>query len=279
MQLKDLSANTYAEIMKMNQAGAIKILLEVHLSDSGSTVRRRVSDPANLEFGGETYYASNFTPSGFQVSRISQIDSVSIEYRTQDLHDDINNGYFAGASGKLILVFTNLLTETNADLQIDFATVTYSRGRTLQLTLAAENPSQKPSPSRRYDVVHCDWGFKDAECPYAPVVITGVTLSGSSEVSVTAAGHGLSTGSIALIETPGGITGGLAGAYTVTYVSSSVVTLNGTDSSDYGGAYISGGLLGFNSCSKIITDCAARDSVAGLGCFPGLNQGGDRLAY
>lgn len=121
-------------------------------------------------------------------------------------------------------------------------------------------------------------GFESAECGYSRKSIVGVTLSGTDPVSIEVTGHNASTGDDLTLYTVNGITGGIEGDYTITKTDANNFTLDGTDSSDYGGAYTSGGFSGFTDCQRRLQDCRIRENSTRFGGFVGLRSGGYRIA-
>lgn len=70
--------------------------------------------------------------------------------------------------------------------------------------------------------------------------VEGVTLSGSSPAQIDLTSHGFVSSMTARLISMVGITPSLDGEYVVTKVSDDAYSLNGTDSSDYSGVFVSG---------------------------------------
>jgi len=90
--------------------------------------------------------------------------------------------------------------------------------------------------------------------------IEGITLAGSDPVQVNATAHGFITGQVARLISMVGVTPDLAGDYGVVKLDNDALSLNGTDSSDYSGVFVSGNLI-FASLSELVYQTGQRGGL------------------
>lgn len=183
-----------------------------------------------------------------------------------------------GSSVKITVVNSAYLTEDYSELEIIYNVIgTETTQSTVTFRLGAPNPLVQRFPLHKYIGLHCGWKYRLSECGYVGKTISGITLSGTSPVSITATSHGYVTDDVVELFTCNGITGGLEGVYTITKTNDNAFTLNGTDSSDYGGTYTSGGVAGYATCDRTLKQCRQRGKQINYGGFPGMRSRSIRL--
>jgi hypothetical protein len=151
--------------------------------------------------------------------------------------------------------------------------------RSISLQLAVPKELIEQIPEDLYGPFSCRHRFQtpdapSSRCGYVGEDVDDVTLSGTDPVSIEATGHGLSTGDLVQLDSIAGITPSLDGVYYATVTDVDNFTLDDTDSSDYSGAYTSGGTAGFAWCQKNRTACRVRGRTASFGGEPGIRPDG-----
>ena len=184
-----------------------------------------------------------------------------------------------GSEVKLTVINSALLHEDYVELEAYWDIVaTHTEDYATIFTLGRPNILHQRYPLHRYFALHCRWHFESVECDYTRKTVAGVTLSGSDPVSVEVTAHGAATGDVWRLAGIAGITPSLAGNYTLTRTDADNFTLDDSDSSDYSGAYTSGGTAGYATCKRTLADCRDRESAVRFGGFPGMRSGGVRIA-
>jgi len=184
-----------------------------------------------------------------------------------------------GSEVKLTVVNSDLLHEDYTELEALWDIVaTHTEDYATIFTLGRPNILLQRFPLYRYLALHCRWRFETCECDYNRKSVAGVTLSGSSPISVQVNTHGAATGDVWRLAGIAGITPSLAGNYTLTRTDANNFTLDDTDSSDYTGSYTSGGTAGYATCNRTLADCRDRENAVRFGGFPGMRSGGVRIA-
>jgi hypothetical protein len=267
------------------------VLAEVTLNDA--TVLRWARNTENVVYpatGGETYTAKDFTPPAVPYGSPGRLDSATLVVNDTDrsleqymAHAVTDTCKFRGGTVKITVVDSSLLDEAATDMEITFtiASSPARRGNTKVFELAGDDPSRMRFPASRY-CAQCSpeivLRFGQLPCGYQGVSVTGVTLSSTNPVAIAATAHRGSTGSVFALEDIAGITPSLDGSYTITRTGDDAFTLDGTDSSDYSGAYSGGGTAGFADCNGRYEDCLERGNAERFGGCPGIATRGIQIA-
>ena len=256
------------------------LLLELHVNDDGDTIHRWVQNYEDVSFDGETYTAFNFdidaiTYKGGEVPQAA----LRISHVTQFLKSTLEaNRGCTESSIVLMIVHANNLTEDYAELTLNFDVVsTRVTAEFVEFRLGGPSPLRRRVPPDRYYADSCRFLFESARCGYVRKNIQAVALVGNDPVSIELTGHGFETDDEIRLSDVVGIAPSLDGTYTITETDADNFTLNGTDSGDYAGAFVSG-TAGFASCSRLRSDCRKRENETRFGGFPGLRAGTIRLA-
>lgn len=271
---KTMTSNLTALKNQLSQPGAWVWLLTVTLPDG--TVLRYVNNTENVVYGGQTYTAFNFAIDGFSCNTDGEIPEftmvvTNVGYTLQQ-YMRTHNGLIGGTIS-FVQVNTQYLAE---DYSEDLTTLTITGAQNtwpdIEFTLSVPSTLRHRVPEDRYNPYACRHAFRTpageytTRCGYSGKSIVAIVLSGANPVQVQVTNHGFTTGDKVRLYDILGITGGLAGDYTVTWLDLNRFLLTGTVSSNFAGTFISG-KAGFAQCKRIPADCMAR------GRFPG-NYGG-----
>lgn len=268
---KDMPANLTALKNQLAQPGAWVWLLTVRLPKGGPTLRF-ASNTEDVVYGGLTYTAFNFHLDSFAWNSDGEIPELTMSvtnvgYALQDYvrdYDGLINGEIS-----FVQVNTDFLVE---DYSEDVTTLTIvgceNTWPDVRLTLSVPSALRYRVPEDRFNPHSCRHAFRTeagaytARCGYVGAAVTAMTFTSGSPVSVTMAGHGFVTGDTVRIYEVSGITGDLAGDYTVTVTDANRFALDGTDGDAFAGS-VTGAKAGYASCSRIPAACSQR------GRFPG----------
>lgn len=278
--MRNMPANIVIEKNRMSTAAAWLILLEITLTDTPATVFRLVRNNENIIFEGNEYTAFNFEIDPTEQSSEGRISTTvlrvsNITRLIESNLQTLNGG--AGSNVKVTVVNSELLSEDYSDQEFNFSVLeTSTSSKWVEFRLGAPSPLRQRFPLNRYLALHCRWRFENIECSYARKTVAGVTLAGTDPVSIEVTGHGFSTGDQIRHADIAGITPAIL-TFTITKTDVDNYTLDGTDSSDYSGAYTSGGTAGFLVCGRTLEECRIRENAVQFGGFPGIRSGGVRL--
>lgn len=273
--MKDIPLNIIQEKNKRYSEGAWVLLIQITLLDDSSTVVRFARNVADVEYGGETYYASNFSFGAIKESTKGALPTINLSV------SNINRPFAAylespwevsGSEVILTPVNTKFLSEDYSDFEYTFTIGTIvETAKTLSIQLTGYSPLTRKFPPDRYNTLHCRFHYRRALCGYSGKTITSISFPSGTPVSVGVTSHGFETGDDIRIESSG-ITG-LDDNYDITYVDANNFTLDGTDGDDFTGPYTSGGLAGYHDCTRVLDACRDRENSARFGAFLGLRSG------
>ena len=273
--MKSLPANLILAKNSLQSTSAWLILLDITLTDG--TVLRYVRNPADITYQTNTYTALAFEIDPAIQSSTGEIPTVSLRVSnvTQVLMpymQSLNGG--VGSVVKITVVSSDDLAEDHSELEIEYEVLS-AKASAQWVTWRLGAPR---FPQDRYLDKHCRFRYETAECAYSRKTVADVTLSGSNPVSVEVTAHGFATGDSIRLAGIAGITPDMAASYTITKTDADNFTLDSTDSSDYSGAYTSGGTAGYADCSRTLAACRDRENEDRFGNCPGLKPGGLRVA-
>lgn len=280
---RDLPTNVILEKNKTATGSTWLILLEVTLTDA--TVFRLVRNHEDVTYSGDVYTAFNFQLEPTEQTSKGEIPTVTLqvsnvtrllESKLQDLDGAI------GSSVKIIVVNSDLIAEDFSELEMTFEVLaTSTTNMWASFVLGAPSPLRQGFPLARYLAILCNFRFEAIECGYIRKTIDDVTLSNPVSIEVTA--HDFEVEDAITLYTVNGITGGIEGDYKIKAVTDvDNVTLKTTadvdlDGGDFGGAYTSGGEIGYTTCERTLTACRQRENQTRFGGFPGIRSGGVRI--
>lgn len=183
--MKSLSSNLIAEKNKLHSKNAWLILLEITLTDAGSTVLRLVNNTEDVSFGGNTYTRFAFDLDVIEADATGQIPSVKLRitnvtrYLTTYLND-LDGGL--ASTVKITVVNTGHLSESYAWSELEFTVLGCEvNAKYVTWTLGMANPRTQRLPLYRFLANFCAWAgnFKGAECGYTGAETTCDGLFGT----------------------------------------------------------------------------------------------------
>jgi phage-related protein len=180
---------------------------------------------------------------------------------------------------KLTVANSDLLHEDFAELEVTWQVMsTHTEDYAVVFSLGRPHVLQQRFPLHRFMALHCRWRFEQCECAYTGKTVAGVILSGTDPVSIGVTGHGWATGDYIRLADIAGISPSLDGSYEITVADGNNFSLDDSDSSDYTGAYTSGGTAGFALCNRTLAECRQRGNGPRFGGFAGMRSGTVRVA-
>jgi phage-related protein len=184
-----------------------------------------------------------------------------------------------GSIVKLTVANSDLLHEDFAELEVTWQVMsTHTEDYAVVFSLGRPHVLQQRFPLHRFMALQCRWRFEQCECAYTGKTVAGVTLSGTNPVSIGVTGHGWATGDYIRLADIAGISPSLDGSYEITVADANNFSLDDTDSSDYSGAYTSGGTAGFALCNRTLAECRQRGNGLRFGGFAGMRSGTVKVA-
>lgn len=228
---------------------------------------------------------AKFTGFNFSVDWIEQTNTGTIpsssiavsncsQYFAQYLDDP---ALWKGAKGALSYAYEHNLSEDIPQFAISFdiAGCKYS-ARSISLTLSAPDPFRQLFTKYQFTDDNCNFVFNSChyqnspECNYQGKTITGISLPSGNPVQITmSGGHNFETGDIVELTGISGTTELNGQTYTCTYVSGTVISLDGTDGDDFT-TWSSGGVCGFATCPWTYDECVRRENEERFLGFLGL---------
>ncbi len=261
------------------------VLLEITLTDN-TIIRLVKNDKDDVVFEGNTYTAFNFQLDPTVQNSKGQIPTITLRvsnvtFLLQSKLQTLNGAI--GSTVRMIIVNSNLLASDVSDLEMNFEVLAASStNQWAEFQLGSPSPLRQRFPLNKYNALGCGFRFETVECDYVRSTLAGVTLTNPVSLEIT--NHPFSVDSAITLYTVNGITGGIEGNYLVKAVTDvnniTIKTLIGVDvnGSDFGGAYTSGGFVGFTTCERTLTACRERENTIRFGGFPGMRSGGVRIA-
>lgn len=170
--MKTLSTALINEKNKLHSGNAWIVLLEITLTDAGSTVIRLANNTEDVLYGGETYTRFSFDLGVVESDVTGAIPAVKLKVAnvsrllTQHLND-LDGGM--GSTVKVIVINSGHLTESYSWAELEFTVLACeSNDKFITWTLGMANPKIQRFPLYRFLAVHCSWAsnFKGAECGY-----------------------------------------------------------------------------------------------------------------
>lgn len=283
--MTNIPANLILEKNRLATASVWLVLLDITLTDN--TVFQLVKNNEDITFNGDVYSAFNFEMEPTEQTGKGEIPSVTLKVSNvtkliQPYLETLDGGI--GSSVKLTVANSDHLTEDYTEFEMTFDVIDCnSSAQWVTFTLGAPNLLSQMFLLNKYLALHCNGPFNDVEeqqgfeCGYAGKAIEGITLSGTSPVSIQIAGHDFSEDDMLKFADIVGTVELNGNSYTVSVTDADNFTLDGTDSSDFT-AYTSGGKAGYSTCKRTLADCRARGNATRFGGFPGMRSGGVRIA-
>jgi len=184
-----------------------------------------------------------------------------------------------GSIVKVTVVNAAHLQEDYSELEMTFDVLAcHSDASWVVFTLGAPNPLRQRFPLERYMALHCGFVFESAECSYVGRPITGITNDTYAKVSVTShpfvVGDTVKFSDVQGMTEINGQTGTVLDADPDADGNAFIVDIDTTTYS----AYTSGGIAGFASCNRTLSDCKRRENQTRFGGFPGIRTGSVRIA-
>jgi len=279
-----LPTNIINEKNKTASPYAWLVLLEITLTDS--TIIRLVRNDEDITFESNVYTAFNFQLEPTIQNSKGQIPTITLKisnvtFLIQSKLQELNGAI--GSTVRMIVVNSNLLAADVSDLEMNFEVLAAaSTNLWAEFQLGSPSPLRQRFPLNKYSALGCQWRFEEIECDYDRSPLVGVTLTNPVSLEIT--NHPFSVDSAITLYTVNGITGGIEGNYLVKAVTDidniTLKTLAGADVNGalFGGAYTSGGFVGFTTCERTLTACRERENQERFGGHPGMRSGSVRIA-
>lgn len=260
------------------------VLLEITLTDD--TIIRLVRNDEDVTFESNVYTAFNFQLEPTVQNSKGQIPTLTLRvsnvtFLIQSKLQTLNGAI--GSTVRMIVVNSNLLASNVFDLEMNFEVLAASSSNQwVEFELGSPSPLRQRFPLNKYSALGCQWRFEEIECDYDRKILSAVVLT--NPVSLGIVNHNFEVDAAITLYTVNGITGGIEGNYlvkTVTDIDNILIkTLAGDDvnGADFGGAYTSGGFVGYTTCERTLTACRERENQIRFGGFPGMRSGGVRIA-
>lgn len=266
--MKTIPAAVIAANQKIYQPGYMRWFLTV--SVPGGPVLRYVNHHANLTFGGNEHTAFPFSVSAVRHS-VSELPLVDIAVSNVSLILQPYMRAYNGLRGSTLTcayVNTELLASDYIDTTYTFE-VKRVTNTLAQVTFTVGAPSllERPVPPDRYGPNVCPFRRyrSDPRCAYAGNTIVDITLSGTDPVVIEVDDYAWTAADRVFLTGTDDVTPSLDGTWSVTVIDEDTFSLDGTDSSDYSGPYVEGGVAGFADCSRNKYECRRRGNSARFG--------------
>jgi phage-related protein len=278
--MKSIPAVVIAASQKLYQSGYMRWFVTLSVP-SGPTLRY-VNHHVNLTYGGHEYTAFPFAVNAVRHS-IGELPAVDITLSNISLVLQPYLRAYNGMRGSMLTCVyanTELLAEDYADTtytyQIKNVVNELSR---VTFTVGAPALLERPVPPDRYGPNVCPFRRyrADPRCAYAGSAITGITLSGTDPVAVEVEDYAWTAADRVFLLGTDDVTPSLDGFWTIAVLDEDHFTLDGTDSSEYAGPYVTGGSAGFADCPRNKYECRRRGNSARFGGQVGCRDDTVRL--
>lgn len=169
--MKDLPIALIFEKNRLASASPWLILLEITLTDEGTTKLRFARNTEDVVFNGETYKAFPFEIEPTKQSSKGEIPTVTLRVSNitrliQPYLEELDGG--VGSAVKVTVVNVDHLKENYSELEMTFDVLAcQSTAQWITFTLGAPNPLRQRFPLNQFIALHCRWRFKGVECGYS----------------------------------------------------------------------------------------------------------------